>query len=318
MSRLSNALTMYMLLQTGGIMKATEIAEILEVTPRMVNEYKKDLEIAGIYISSKAGRYGGYYLENTLNLKGLGITDKELEALKAATEVIKSGNYTYSVEFQTLVSKILNAKRDFNNLSYYKKDILKPIEMKEKEKRIWVDVNKAIMGKNKIEINYSSLKRRGNNIRLRTRIIHPYGVFDYEGALYFYGYCEVRREVRFFKFSRVNSFKILDDKFKTNVKYNLKKIINKSFGIIDDEPTNFKLKIRYPMSQIVKERQYSMNQSIEEIDDETICFEAKLKGYEEVKAWVMSMGSLVEVIEPAKLRDEILNEAKKVIKMYEK
>ncbi len=318
MSRLSNALTMYMLLQTGGIMKAAEIAEILEVTTRMVNEYKKDLEIAGIYIGSKAGRYGGYYLENTLDLKGLGITDEELEALKMATEVIKSGNYTYSVEFQTLASKILNAKRDFDNISYYRKDNLKPIEMKEKEKRIWVDVNKAIRGKNKIEMSYSSIRRRGDNVRLRTRVIHPYGVFDYEGALYFYGYCEVRREVRFFKFSRVNNFKILNDKFKTNVKYNLKKIINKSFGIIDDEPTNFKLKIHYPMSQIVRERQYSMNQIIEDIDEETIYFEAKLKGYEEVKAWVMSMGSFVEVIEPMKLRDEILDEAKNVIKKYEK
>src|SRR5699024_11287987 len=103
-------------------------------------------------------------------------------------------------------------------------------------------------------------------------------LFDYDWCLFFYGYCEVWREFRFYYFSRVNNFKILNDKFKTNVKYNLKKIINKSFGIIDDEPTNFKLKIHYPMSQIVKERQYSMNQIIKEIDDETIYFEAKQIG----------------------------------------
>src|SRR5699024_2125261 len=232
MSRLSTALTMYMLLQVRNNMKAAEIAEILEVTPRMVNEYKKDLEIAGIYIGSKAGRHGGYYLENTLNLKGIGITDKELEALKMAVEVITSGDYAYAIEFQTLASKILNAKSDFDNISYYRKDILKPIELKAKEKKIWVDVNKAIMGKNKIKVNYSSIRRKENESNVKTRIVHPYGIFDYEGGLYFYGYCELRKEVRFFKISRVNDYEVLDDNFKINVKYDLKKIINRSFGIM--------------------------------------------------------------------------------------
>lgn len=316
MSRLSNALTMYMLLQVRGTMKASEIAEILEVTPRMVNEYKKDMEKAGIYVGSKAGRHGGYYLENTLNLKGLGIEDKELEALKMAVEVINSGNYAYAVEFQTLASKILNATRNFDNISYYRKDIFKPVKLKEKEKEIWIDVNKAIIGKNKIKINYSSIKRRDDESNVKTRVVHPYGIFDYEGGLYFYGYCELRKEVRFFKFSRINDYKVLTDNFKINVKYDLKKIINRSFGIMNDEPINYKLKIHYPMSQLVKERQFAKDQKIRDLDDETIYFEARLKGYKEVKSWVMSMGSLVEVIEPTKLRDEILEEAKKVIKKY--
>ncbi len=316
MSRVSNALRMYMLLQVRDIMKVGEIAEILEVTPRMVNEYKKDLEMAGIYIGSKLGRDGGYYLKNTLNLKGIGITEKELEALKMANEVIKSGNYTYAVNFEMLVSKILNAKKDFEEISYYSKDILKPIEMKEKEKRIWIDINKAIGGKNKVKINYSSIQCNKYKSNLTTRIVHPYGVFDYKGGLYFYGYCELREEVRFFKFSRVNNYEVLKDHFAINIKYDLKAIISKSFGITDDDPIDLKLKIHYPMSQIVKEKQYAVNQKIEEINKETIYFKARLKGYNEIKSWVMSMGSLVEVIEPIKLKEEILEEANKVINLY--
>lgn len=316
MSKVSNALQMYMLLQVRSIMKVEEIADILEVSPRMVNEYKNDLEKARIYIGSKRGRNGGYYLQNTLNLKGIGITEEELEALKMANEVIQSGNYTYATEFETLSSKILNAKKDFEDISYYNKNILKPIEMKEKEKHIWTNINKAIGRKNKVEINYSSIDYNGNGPKFTTRIVHPYGVFDYEGSLYLYGYCELRKEIRFFKFLRINKYEILKDKFKINNEYNLKEIINKSFGIFNDEPISLKLKIRYPMSQIVRERQYSMNQKIEEIDNETIYFEAKLKGYKEIKSWVMSMGSLAEVIEPIKLRDEILEEANKIRKMY--
>ena len=313
MSRISNVLQMYMLLQVRDIMKVQEIAEILEVTPRMVNEYKKDLEKAGIYIGSKRGRYGGYYLENTLNLKGIGITEEELEALKMANEVIQSGNYTYAIEFETLSSKILNAKKDFDNIFYYNKNTLKPIGMKEKEKEIWININKAIKEKNKMKINYSSINYNKNESNIKIRTIHPYGVFDYKGALYLYGYCELRKEVRFFKFSRINDYEITDEKFEINVKYDIKEILNKSFGIFNDEPINLKLKIFYPMSQIVKEHQYSMNQKVREIGDGTIYFEAKLKGYKEIKSWVMSMGSLVEVIEPTRLKKEILDEANKVI-----
>ena len=43
MSRLSNALNMYMLLQSRQLIQVKEIAEILEVSPRMVKEYKENL-----------------------------------------------------------------------------------------------------------------------------------------------------------------------------------------------------------------------------------------------------------------------------------
>lgn len=317
MGRVSNALKMYMLLQERKIMTVKEIAEILEVSNKMVYEYKKDLYEADIYIGTKLGRNGGYYLENTLNLKGINITEEEVEALKMANEAIKSGNYHYAIEFEILSSKILNAKKHFEEIPYYNKDILKPIEIKEKEKQIWTHINKAIIEENKIKINYSSINHDKNQPNIKTRIIHPYGIFDYEGAIYIYGYCELRKDIRFFKFSRINKYEILKDKFKINIKYDLKEIINKSFGIYDDEPIDLKLKIHYPMSQIVKERQYSLNQNIRDIDENTIYFEAKLKGYREIKSWVMSMGSLVEVIEPVKLKEDILEEVNKIRNLYE-
>lgn len=314
MSRISNALNMYMILQGRSMVKADEIAEILEVTPRMVNEYKNDLEKAGIYIGSKRGRNGGYYLENTFSLKGLAITDDEIEALKMANEIIRSGNYPYSIEFETLSGKIFNAKKDFKYPSYYSKPIFKHMEMKEKEKKIWIDVNKAIIGKKKIKMNYGSLGQ--NERKIKSRTVHPHGTFDYEGGMYFYGYCEFRKEVRFFKLSRIDDYDILDERFTINNKYDIKEIINKSFGIYDSELINLKLKIYYPMSQIVKEKQYSINQEIEEIDDRTIYFKAKMKGYVEIKSWVMSMGSLVEVIEPVRLKEDILDEMQKLIDLY--
>jgi len=314
MSRVSNAIKMYMLLQSRGNVKAEDIADILEVSTRMVQEYKDDLEKAGIYIGTKKGRNGGYFLENTLDLKGLGITKNELESLKLATEAIKNGNYPYSNDFEIISSKILNAAKDFNFASYYSKPFLKRKEIIEKEREIWKDINKAIKRKKKIKMSYVSIGEDKRNMKIR--VVHPYGVFDYEGSIYFYGYCELRKDIRFFKFSRIISYEILDESFTINIKYDFDKIMNQSFGIYNDNPIDLVLKIHYPISQIVKERQYVIEQSIEELDEYTIIFRAKMKGYKEIKSWVLSMGSLVEVIEPVKLKEDILNEVKKIEKLY--
>lgn len=317
MSRLSNALNMYMLLQGRRLMKIKELADILEVSPRMIKEYKNDLEKAGIYINSKKGRYGGYYLENKIDLQGLGINNKELEALKMAKEVIKSGNHLFAMDFEILTNKVINSHKDFNHIDYFGKDMLKPVNMKHKEEEIWKLISKGIVNKRKLKIQYQSLNKDSEDRKAITRVVHPYGTFENDGAMYFFGYCEMRKEVRYFKLSRIEKMEILEKKFAINVEYDIKATLRKSFGIIDDDLFALKLKISYPMSQIVKEKQYSLDQKITDIDEDNIIFEANLKGYQEVKTWVLGMGSKVEVIEPEKLKQDVIGEIRKLQKLYE-
>lgn len=315
MSKISNALNMYFLLQGRRLMKVEELADILEVSPRTVKEYKLDLEKAGIYINSKKGRYGGYYLENGIDLKGLGIKSEELEALKMGKEIIKSGNHVFSLAFEILANKILNLEKDFDHIGYFNKENLKPINMAAKEKDMWIVLSKCIVNKRKIDMAYHSLNKDKNKHE-NIRTVHPYGTFDHDGASYFFGYCEMRKEVRYFKISRIESIKILDKKFTINIEYDIKNIMRKSFGIIDDDVFYLKLKITYPMSQIVKEKQYSLDQKITEINENNIIFEANLKGYQEVKTWVLGMGSKVEVLEPEKLKNDVIEEVRKLREMY--
>ncbi|MBE6157175.1 MAG: WYL domain-containing protein [Firmicutes bacterium] len=68
MSKLSNTITLLRLLQNGKKYSIKELSELLEVSPRMIREYKKELEYAGIYIESIRGPYGGYYLNQNIKL----------------------------------------------------------------------------------------------------------------------------------------------------------------------------------------------------------------------------------------------------------
>ncbi|AOY77485.1 helix-turn-helix transcriptional regulator [Clostridium formicaceticum] len=314
MSKISNALNMYFLLQVKDIVKVEEIAEKLEVTPRMVKKYKQDLEMAGIYIGSKLGRDGGYYLENKRSLEGIHLAMEELSTLKMATEAIKSGKYHYSSKFEIMASKILSIHEPTDNIYYHNKVLRKSDETLAKEKIVWIDINLAVNRNKKVKITYKSLKKKG--LEIKERLVNPYGIFDYKGATYFFGYCESAKGIRFFKLSRIITYEILKEKFNEKIPFDFEEVLEKSFGIYNDELIELKLKIYYPMSEIVKEKQIAKNQRITVMDENTIYFQAKIKGYTEIKTWIMSMGSSVEVLEPLKLKEDVFEEINKIASLY--
>ena len=68
MSKISNVLTMLEYLSSGKKYSITELSEKLEVTPRMIRVYKDEIEKAGIYIDTIKGPYGGYVLNQNINV----------------------------------------------------------------------------------------------------------------------------------------------------------------------------------------------------------------------------------------------------------
>ena len=66
MSKVSNVLEMLDLLSNGRKYQISELAEKLEVSPRMIRVYKDECEKAGIYIDTVKGPYGGYVLRQNV------------------------------------------------------------------------------------------------------------------------------------------------------------------------------------------------------------------------------------------------------------
>lgn len=66
MSKVANILNMVNVLKDGKIHNMKDIAERIEVSPRMIKQYKNELEQAGIYIYSKKG-INIYTFNNSVN-----------------------------------------------------------------------------------------------------------------------------------------------------------------------------------------------------------------------------------------------------------
>ncbi|HHV29533.1 helix-turn-helix transcriptional regulator [Acetivibrio mesophilus] len=315
MSQVSNALKMYMLLQKNGKMKISEIASMLETDERTVRRYRDDLEFAGIYIDSERGKYGGYTLRNNNFLLGLNISSKEQYSLQLVERYLKDSQHIAAKDISSLVIKI-NAANSVENdthvnlYNHMAKEIVSNTDP-DFERKKFLDLHEAVLLRKKIRIDYTSL-----NSGRKTRIVHPYATLEYKNDLYFIGFCELKEEILDFKICRINNYELLNETFEKDESFSLEKCMENCIGIYKDKEYNIKLKVKYPMSQIVKEKIWVSNQVITDLDDKSIIFEAKMRGLTEIKTWILGMGANVTVLEPDEVAEEIKNEINKMKNLY--
>lgn len=209
MSKIANMLNMVQILKDGKIHSLQSLAKELEVSVRMIRQYKVELEQTGIYIGSNTGKYGGYKLEQELNQIDIGLTQKEINILEDRT--LKLDNK----EEKDILLKIKEAY----NKNKQKQDVkkLKNIqEQGEELTEIYQAVRKAINEKRKIKITFYSV-----NSGITKRIIHPAELFEYLDDWYIAAFCELRNEIRLFKLEDIKEYKLLDEKY--NQKNSIKK-----------------------------------------------------------------------------------------------
>jgi predicted DNA-binding transcriptional regulator YafY len=115
MSKISNILNMIELLSYGKKYSIQELSEKLEVTPRQIRSYKDEIEIAGIYIDTIKGPYGGYVLNQNINVPKRFITPVPLK--------INNKN------IHNTINRSIKEKRKCL-IEYYSKDIEKKISIR--------------------------------------------------------------------------------------------------------------------------------------------------------------------------------------------
>ena len=320
MSKLSNTMIMLVLLRAKQQMKIGEIAEILEVNNRMVQIYRDDLEKAGIIIESKPGRYGGYSLPKTYDsLLNLNLNPEEVMALNMAYKQLEESGFIYANELSVAYNKLMASLQvnkhyqgDVNDYQFVSKS--SPAALSNNQEREHCKkIHASLIQKKQIHINYYSLL----NDEHQERTVSPYALYEYRNSLYLTGFCHLRQEIRDFKISRIKSLATTDDYFVMPSDFSLKDYMTNCLGIFKDTTQKVVLKIRHPMSQIIREKIWSDNQVITDIPNEkAILFEAHLQGEIEIISWILSMGSDVEVIEPIDLKVKIREKLEKMIKNF--
>jgi helix-turn-helix, type 11 domain protein len=203
MSKVANMLKMIKILKDEKIHNMKDIAEKIEISPRMVKQYKNELEQAGIYIESKRGINGGYSLNKELNNIDIGLTYQELIKLKEIKQYFNDDQ-----DFKKIIGKIIESyEKNINEADLKKINRIQELG-KINLKDTYLSLRKAINRKNKVKIKYYS-----NDSGLNDRVIHPAEMFYYLEEWYVAAFCEKRNAIRLFKLNDIQEYEILDDKY---------------------------------------------------------------------------------------------------------
>lgn len=208
MSKVANMLNMVQILKDGNVHSLQSLSKELEVSVRMIRQYKVELEQAGIYIESNTGKYGGYKLEQELNQIDIGLTQNEINILEDM--MLELGEEEKDILLKIKEAYIKNKQRQ-------DKKKLKNIQEQGKElTEIYQVVRKAINEKRKMKITFYSV-----NSGITKRIIHPAELFEYIDDWYVAAFCELRNEIRLFKLEDIKEYKLLEENY--NQKFTIKK-----------------------------------------------------------------------------------------------
>ncbi len=197
MSKVSNVITMLELLSTGRKYSISELANILEVSERMIRVYKEDLEKAGIYIDTIMGPYGGYVLNQIVRLP---IRKFKMKDAKLLDKYIKLETD------QEEKDKLILLQDKIKGVYIGSKQDNKELNLKDETNKKYNLLTRAIKEKRKVKILYYSYGKGENE-----RVIDPAEMFLFQDGWYCAAYCERKKDIRHFELKRIIEYELLDE-----------------------------------------------------------------------------------------------------------
>ena len=188
MSKISKNIKMLDILSSGRKYTCKQLAEILEISPRMVRLYKDELEKEGIYIDTFLGKDGGYQLRSKIDIPSILFNQNDIEIMDKAIK---------SCRDEEELGNLINLKQKIVN---YCKLINQEVDFLEEEKRqILDDIQKSIIRKQSIKIKYYS---KGME---KQRKVYPKQIYKYDNLIMVVvQYSEDRNDIRHLNLNRID------------------------------------------------------------------------------------------------------------------
>ncbi len=282
----------------------------VEVSKRTIT---RDIDELSLDYAIEEEERGGktYYYANKYTLKNVDLTIHELASLAFAKTML--GEYEHLHMGKTamqFIDKVVEGSAALNKLQFEKlcgqigqpgKKIGNHDIVDEKIERV---IQSAIDNKNKLEINYYSYSGDESTCR----VIHPYRMLLLDSYINVEAYCELRKEIRRFRLSRIETIEVLDQHFEEMKKDAVEAFLNLSGTQIEEMELLFTgAAVRY-----VKEYEKSRAKNIRE-SEEGLHFYRETAITEDVVRWIRGFGPDVKVIKPLWLENQLKEEAKEIL-----
>lgn len=262
-------------------------------------------------------RHSFFYTEENYRLPALTISESDLFAISLARKVLRQyENTPLYLKLSRIFRKIEGSLPEHVSVD-----------------PAWVDERMSVFPESRTAINpavwdtVTATLRRGRRLEMHylkpgaempaARPVDPYHTVCFQGEWYLIGFCHLRREIRTFALSRIQSARALEILFAIPDDFSLEKFAGHHFGIFRGD-RDYQVRILFSPRHrpYVEEREWHRGQLLEPQTDGSLLLAFTSNHLFEVKKWVLSWGSGARVLAPAELVEDLRQELQKALQAY--
>lgn len=304
MNRIDRLFHILLILQRKKLVRAIDLADEFSVSKRTIYRDLAALGEMGVPLIPMPGE--GYSLVEGFYMPPLSFTSQEAQALFLGARMLAAqASGTLSKTAENAVEKIAHVLPNQSKASVQQiVDIIHfylPREKFDLDQLYLLELQQAIKQHHAVKLVYHSQSHHETT----ERIIEPYHLTYGNGAWYVEGYCQVREDIRSFRLERIESLQLLPEVF-----------VARQISMRPPDLIEVQVRFQQDVVRWVHERQHYAYTG-----DETTCENGDvLMGYhvkrlDELRSWLLGWGAKAEVLSPFQLREEIRQEAQKLLKM---
>jgi predicted DNA-binding transcriptional regulator YafY len=296
-----------------------EVARRLNVNRSTVNRYFRDMPIQFPYYENKEGRL---FIDRQSYLVNVRLGLHEAMAVHLAARLLATRMDRQNPHAASALRKLgLALERLAPRISHHiqqSADVMDeasqrhdPVYLQSLERltQAWADQRKVQLWHRKEQAE-----------ALQIHVFSPYFIEPYAvgQTTHVIGYSDTREAIRTFKVERIERVEMLRETYDIPEEFDPSDLLADAWGIwfTDDEPVEVVLKFHPRVGQRVKETRWHRSQKLEEQEDGSILWSARVAEPKEMLNWIRGWGADVEVIAPEILRDSVRDEAARMMNLY--
>lgn len=302
-------------LMGGGRPTADELARRFQVSRRTIFRDIAELEAQGIPVVRDEGRYA---IMDSFKLKPVQFHAGEVLALVAALDFARRSRSLGGAAAASALEKlraVMPGPQQELAAGLHETLVVDPLQAHSHPALPGVEeaIRQALQGGHPVRILYQALAAEAPS----ERTVRPYGLAYRGTGLYLIGYCEMRREIRTFRGNRILSAEILPAAFTRPADFDLERYLANIWGIEDGPLMQVRIRFLAPVARLARETVWHPTQRTEDGPDGSVIVHMETRGKNELARWLAGYGGTVEVLEPAELRQAVINLGRELLARYE-
>jgi predicted DNA-binding transcriptional regulator YafY len=299
-------------LQSKQFVKAEDIAGRFEISMRTVYRDLKALEEAGIPIGVEAGR--GYFLVEGYHLPPVMFTHDEANAFILAEKLLeRSTDPSLLKQYQSALTKIRAVlKNEEKQLAENLESRISVSEFPNTQSQggFMAEVLKAISKKVKLSISYHA----SSTNEVTQRLVEPIGIIYYGLDWHLIAYCNLRKDYRDFKITRIKTLTITTDTFPEHNNYTLLTY----YEHLAKNSDLIQVKVVFDKAAALEmgSQKYYHGLIAEKESEKGVEMIFATNSLEYIGKWLLTFTGKVEIVSTKELKQTVFELAKEIQKKY--